>query len=812
MDNLIGDLRFAARSLLRAPAFTIAAILALGLGTGATAAVFSLLDGVVLRPLPYAQPDRLVALWETNHAKALEHEPISPVNFLDYRALSGAFVDAAAWWRPELNLADDGNGDAIRVSAVEATRNLFDVLGVRPRVGHAFAPEQGLYGQSLEAVISDRLWQSRFASDPKIVGRGVRLNGFLYTVVGVMPPGFTFPGETDLWQGMTWNPAQHSRGAHFMEAVARLAQRATVERANRDLGALTVRLGDENRATNAGWSVRAVMLDREVAGVFRPALFALFGAAAVLLAIACLNVANLLLARATTRQREVALRAAIGATRARLVGLFLTESLLLAILGGLLGLVVALVSVKGLLAWTPIHIPRAAEVGVDSPVLFFAIAIAATTAVAFGLAPALALSRTELHRALQHGARGTASGGRRTRATLVVAEVALAVMLLAGAGVLVRSVSQLLRADIGVDATGVLTADVQLPDVAYRDWTRVDLFYSSLLQELRKRPQVVAAGASNFLPLENGWRIPFRVRDMPLPRAGDEPTAQYHTVDDGYFGALRVPLVSGRGFLQTDDAHAPAVVIVNETLARQLWPGASPIGKRFVTAARNVGPLGKRVVEGDDHEVIGVVRDVKNASVRAATEPALYFSARQFPFKKMHLVVRGRGDAASLAALVRGAVHAADPSLPVATVSSLGKALSAAADPPRFVMSLLGVFAALALTLAAVGIYGILTYAVTQRRKEIGIRVALGAQPAAMLAMIVREGLALAAIGCAIGALAAMIAGRSLGGLLYEVAPADPMTLITVTVIVLVVAAGACLVPASRAAGEDPVRALRATE
>ncbi|HEY2375024.1 MAG TPA: ABC transporter permease [Gemmatimonadaceae bacterium] len=809
MDNLISDLRFALRSLLRAPAFTIAAVLALGLGTGATAAVFSMLNGVVLRPLPYADPDRLVQIWETNHAKALEHEPLSPVNFLDYRGLTGSFVDAAAWWRPELNLSDDANGNAIRVSGVETTRNLFDVLGVRPRIGHAFTPEQGLYGKALEVVISDRLWESRFQRDPGAVGRGVRLNGFLYTIVGVMPPGFTFPGETDLWQGMIWNPAQHSRGAHFMEAVARLAPHATTGAANRELSALTVRLGDENRATNAGWSARAVDLDHEVAGVFRPALFALFGAAGVLLAIACLNVANLLLARATTRRREVAVRAAIGASRSRLVRLFLTESLLLAILGGLLGTVIGVISVKGLLAWTPIHIPRAQEIGVDPPVLLFATAIAALTAVAFGLAPALVQSRTELQRVLQAGARGSSAGARHTRATLVIAEVALAVMLLAGAGLLVRSVSRLLRADLGVDATSVLTADVQLPDVAYKDFARVDLFYTNLVQALRSRPEVSAAGASNFLPLETGWRIPFRVRDMPLPPSGDEPTAQYHTVDDGYFNTLRVPLVAGRVFEPRDDAHAPGVAIVNETLARQLWPGASPIGKRIVTTVRYVGPLGARIVAGDDHEVIGVVRDVKNASIQSATEPALYFSEHQFPFRKMHLVVRSRGDAAALAAVIRDALRGLDPSLPVAKIDPLGRTLAASADPPRFVMLLLGVFAALALTLAAVGIYGILTYAVTQRRKEIGIRVALGAEPATMLRMIVREGLVLAGIGCAIGVVVAVIAGRSLSGFLYEVSPADPLTLVGVTIIVLIVAAGACVVPGRRAASEDPVKALR---
>src|SRR5829696_1211518 len=463
MDTLLSDIRFAVRSLIRSPSFALTAILALGLGIGSTAGVFSLLEGVVLRPLPYKQPARLVTIWDTNREKALDHEPISPVTFHDYRRLGAVFEDAAAWWRPQINLADE-TGDPVRVAAVETSENLFTVLGVQPAVGRGFTVHPDLFGPEHEAIISHRLWQTRFGGDPALVGRAIRLNGFTYTVVGIMPPGFGFPGETDLWQQLQWNLHNHSRGAHFMESVARLRPGVTPERANRELAALGLRLGTEFRATNEGWTPEVIELDRETAGVFRPGLFALFGASALLLFIACINVANLLLARASARRREVALRAAIGASRGRLVRLFLTESLVLAVAGAVVGLIVAVLSVKALMAASPVRIPRADAIGIDFPVLVFATLIAAVTAVAFGLVPAVLMSRAELQDALKDGSKGSVAQGRTMRSSLVVAEVALAVILLTGAGLLVRSVTRLLRVSTGVDPAFVISADMQLPD------------------------------------------------------------------------------------------------------------------------------------------------------------------------------------------------------------------------------------------------------------------------------------------------------------------------------------------------------------
>jgi predicted permease len=809
MDTLISDIRFALRSLVRSPSFAITAVLALGLGIGSTAGVFSLLEGVVLRPLPYRDPSRLVTIWDSNREKGLKHEPISPVTFHDYRALSSVFADAAAWWRPQLNLADE-TGDPVRVSAVETTENLFDVLGVQPAMGRGFTVHTGLFGGEHEAIISHRLWNTRFGGDPGVIGRAIRLNGFTYTVVGIMPPGFGFPGETDVWQQLQWDLHFHSRGAHFMESVARLAPGVTADRANRELAALGVRLGNEFRGTNAGWTPKAIELDRETAGVFRPGLFALFGASALLLTLACINVANLLLARASGRRREVALRSAIGASRGRLVRLFLTESVVLAAAGAVVGLAVAVLSVKALMAASPVRIPRADAVGIDAPVLIFATVVAALTALAFGLVPAFILSRSELQDALKDGSKGSGTQGRALRSALVVVEVALAVILLSGAGLLVRSVTRMLAVNTGVDPAFTITADMQLPDAAYREWPKVEQFYASLVRAIQQRPGVVAAGTTTFLPLQPGWRLPYvPVGAGPFP-AGEAPMAQFHSADAGYFAAVRAPIVRGRAFDAHDDVASTPVVIVNETLARRLWPNEDPIGKRITTTIRNIGPLANRTVPGDEHQVVGVVRDIRNTALRDETEPAMYFATGQFPARKTYLVVRGRGDPAQLTSIIREEVRHLDPTLPLGDVKPMSRVLAAFVDPPRFVMMLMSAFAVLALTLAAVGIYGMLSYAVSYRRREFGIRLALGARPSGVVRLIVREGLTLVLAGCAAGIAGMFLAGRSLSGFLFEVKPWDATTLGAVLAVVVAVAALACLIPGRRAGAEDPAGALRA--
>lgn len=806
MTILLADLRFAGRTLLRAPSFTLAAVIALGLGTGSAAGVFSLLRAVVLRPLPYAEPQQLVMLWDENVSKNIAREGISPVTFNDYRALNTVFTDIAAWWRPQINMTEDGV-DPIRVNAIETTENLFSVLGVRPMIGQDFPIHPKLYGTENLAMISHRLWQSRFSGDRAIVGRVVHLNGFNYTVAGVMPEGFSYPGQTDLWQQLRWDPGQHTRYAHFMESVGRLRPGVTLEHAQRELDGVTKRLAVEFAASNKDWSVRVVELDREIAGAFRSGLFTLLGASALLLLIACINVANLLLARAVARRREVAVRSAIGASRSRLMRLFLTESFVLAAAGAVLGLGIAVASVKGLLAWTPIRIPRAESVGVDFTVLSFATAIAVATAVAFGLIPAWLMSRAELQDALKDGTKGTGRRGSRLRGGLVVVEVALAVMLLSGAGLLIRSVKNLLDVNAGLDPTSTVAIDLQLPDAGYREWPRVDQFYSSLVTTLAANPEVIGVGASNFLPLEVGWRVEYMVETA---NSANPPEAQFHIASEGYFEALRVPLKRGRFFTPQDNATSIPVAVVNEALAKQQFGSANPIGKLIVTSVRGIGPLSRRLGEGNQYQIIGVIADIKNTSLRTAAEPAIYFPERQFASRKMYLVVRGRADIARLTSLVRQEVKRLDPALPLGDVKSMDRVLAESVDPPRLIMLLMTVFAALALTLAAVGIYGILTFMVTHRRREIGIRLALGAQPAAMLRMIVREGVGLAVVGCVLGVVGAFVAGRSLESFLFSIQVWDPATFGGVISVVLLVAIAACVVPGRRAAAEDPVSALRA--
>lgn len=810
IESLWQDVPYALRGLRRTPSFTIAAVLALGLGIGSSVAVFSLLDGVVLRPLPYRDPQRIVRLVETNPAKNLDHEGLSPVNFIDYRGLTGVFEDMAGWWTPQVVLTDRAS-DPIPVTTVEASRNLFRLLGVAPAIGPSFTGDTALsVNGNLEAVISDRLWRSRFNADPAIIGSSIRLNGTDHLVVGVMPSGFTFPDQTDVWEGLNWDFRQHSRAAHFVGGVARLRPGMTSDAANHELASLTSRLAREYPGTNSGWGVRAVRLDREVAGVFRPALYALLAASALLLLIACLNVANLLLARATARRREVALRAAIGASRARLVRLFFTESLVLAGLGAILGLAIAVTSVRAFLTWSPIRIPRAGDVGVNASVLVFAMVVALVTAVVFGLAPALTTSRADLNAALKEGGRGASAGRGAMRDALVVAEVSLAVMLLCGAALLVRSVDRLASQSTGVDASSVITATVQLPDAAYRDWARVSRFYSSLGTALRRHPDIVQAGAADRLPLDPGWRIPYGVPGASASTPDKLPEAQTVSVDDGYFAALRVPIVRGRNFDARDDSAGQGVVVINETLARHLWPTENPIGKQLQIHVHNIGPLGTRLTSDTAEVVIGVVRDIKNTSLRDAAEPAVYFSQRQFPFRAMELVVRGRRGMAPLRSALREELQRLDPGLPMPEVKPLARVLQSGVDPSRFVMLLMSVFATLALTIAAVGIYGILSYTVSRRRLEIGIRLALGAEPRRIRRMVVRQGMMMAAVGCVLGVAGAQVASRLLTRFLYETRPSDPSTLALVVSAVFGVVLVACAVPGWRASTEDPTTALRA--
>jgi predicted permease len=814
MGSVIRDLVYGLRGLRRRPAMTLAAVLALALGLGANIAVFSLVEAVVLAPLPYADPERLVALWETNAAKQLDRERLSPVNFVDYRALGAVFADAAAWWRPEVNLADAA-GEPLRVTAVETSSNLFSVVGVAPRLGHSFAFGGGaLHGNAHEVVISDRLWRGRYGGDRRVLGRVVRLDGVLYTVVGVMPPGFLFPGETDVWQGLTWDLADHSRSAHFMEAVARLRAGVSPRRAGRELAALTRRLAAEHADTNQGWGVVAVPLRTEIAGSFGSALEVLLAAVGLLLVLACANVSALLLALAGGRAREVAVRSALGASRARLLRQFLTESLLLGLGGTAAGLALGWSGLRLFAAVRPAGLPAAPAAGLDLGTFGFGAAIALGAVLAFGLLPALQLSRPRMEAALQEAGRGSGAAPgrarRRARAWLIVAEVALAEMLLIGAGLLARGFVHLARQQPGFRPEQAVAVNVELPYNLYDDWRKVSRFYGELVERVAAMPGVRAAGAASFLPLVPGWRIAYGLPGRPAPVSEQEPTVQYVTVTPGYFEAVGIPLLAGRTFDRRDVESSRPVVVVNRAFARRAWPGETGAGKIVLSHAHGIGPLGRMLAKGGEFEVAGVVGDAKNNGLAGEVEPALYFVSTQFPYRNLEVVARGALAPGLLAAAIRSRVRQLDPSLATAEARPLAGIVAASTAQARLLMWLMNGFAGLALLLAMVGVYGVVAYTVSQRRGEMGVRLALGASPARLRRLVVGEGMRLAAVGIALGAAAALALSRLLAGLLYGVSAHDAVAFAAAPLLLAAVVLVACDLPARRAARVDPRQALAA--
>lgn len=816
--SMMYALRMALRQFRLHPTFALITVLVLGLGTGAATVVYTIVDTVVLQPLPYAAPDRLVKFWDTNPEKGLSHDPISPVTFMDYRALP-VFDDAAAWWRPDVNLTDPGM-DPIRVNTIETSANLFSVLGVSPQLGAGFPADGPFFSPDLAVVISDRLWRSRYNADPDVIGTLLNLNETPYLVVGVMPPGFRFPDDIDVWQRLRWDLTQHSRSAHFMEAVARLADDTSFDQARAAMDTLAARLGTEFEASNKGWSFGAVPLLNDQLGYYRPALYVLFGAVGLLFVIGCLNVASLLLTRAISREREVAVRTALGATPRQIVTQLLAESLILSLAGAIAGLVVALVALPAIVALTPVDVPRLAGAAMSGRALALAAGLVAAMTVIFGLVPSLVLVRRNVGSDLRSGERGSSRGTRRLYQGLVVAEVALACALLVSSALLVRTVGEMTDVPLGVSGRDVVVTSVQfsVDSTSQAAWETINVQYASLLDRLREQPGIINAGSTNFLPMENGWRGGLQAGDQPPVPPGDAPQVQHHSVSDGYFEAMGATLVEGRFFAPQDSTDSEAVVVVNETLAKRLFDGQSPVGRVVRSWSSQIGPLGRNLMfeRRPDNSlvmpritVVGVVADIQNVALGLPAEPAVFYPTRQFPFSAVTIAIQARDTATAVAGL-KQALRSVSPNTPLGRVETWADHFGARTAEPRLLMSVLTMFGFLAAFLAALGIYGLFSWSVALRQRELAIRLTLGAKPLSVASTVVKHSVVLVLMGLAGGWVLVQAAQGALTAVLFGVTANDPASTVTASALLFVAALIASVPPAWRAMRVDPVDGLRA--
>ena len=804
MRTLLQDLRHGVRLLSASPGFTAIAIAALALGIGANTAIFSVVNTVLIQRLPYRNPDRLAIVWEHNLPRDRKNNVVSPGNYLHWREMNRVFDEMSIVSMTfRTAYTGDGQPEELPMQVVNAT--LFHMLGVDAAVGRVFTAAEDQPNASRFVLLSDRFWKRRFGGDPGVVNRSIRLGGNVFTVVGVMPPGFSILDKNvDVWVPAGFSAESRTPQGRWTMVVARLKDGVAFPQAQDDMTRVASELTRMFPNFDTGWTARVVPLKEQLTGEIRPALLVLLGAVGFVLLIACANVANLLLARATTRQRELAVRAALGAGRGRLIRQLLAESLLLAAVGGAVGVVLAwwgLYLLRTVVA-TNVPVPRLEFVGVNGWVLLFACAVALASGLLFGVIPAFAAAGTSLTDALKEGGRtGTASRGRRARNALVVIEMALALVLLVGAGLLVRSFMTLMRVDPGFDPSRTMTMKVTLPSASYQGPGQSIAFFDRLFARLDTLPGVEAAGGVSFLPLHGlGAATSFFIEGHEKPRTGDEPVADVRVVTHDYFKAMGIPLLRGRLFDSRDTAPNTRRIIVSELLVKKYFGDIDPIGRRIVLAWNDEGP----------DEIVGVVGDIRSASLETEPKGTSYLPPARFAYPFMTLAVKIHGDGTSIVPSLVNAVHEIDADVPIADIMPMTEIISVSTAQRRLTMIMLMIFAAVALVLASVGIYGVISYSVTQRTQEIGIRMALGAQSGDVLRMVIGRAMVLAIAGIGLGAVGAFALTRLMTNLLFSVRPEDPLTFAAVAVLLALVAALASYLPGRRATRVDPVVALRA--
>ena len=800
LEELWQDLRYGARAHLKNPGFTLVAMITLALGIGANSAIFSVINALLLRPLSYAAPERLVMVWESFPGS--QENPVMPANFADWRAQNQVFTDMAAWAPQTINLSGDGNPEKVEGAGV--TANLFALLGMEPFLGRAFLAEEDRPGVNQVVMISHGLWQRRFGGSRDAIGRRVTLEGTEFTIIGVAPPSFHFPSRQHaVWIPLALSPEQTNArvAAHYLNVIARLKPDASLQQAQAEMAAVAARLEQQYPNTNATVRARVVPLKEQIVGNFRKSLFILFAAAGFVLLVACANVANLLLFRASIRQKEIAVRLAIGAGRGRMMRQLLTESLLLAALGGALGLFLAWWGVSALTAVMPERLALFKAAKVDQNVLAFTLAASMLTAIFFGLFPAFQATRLNLNEALKEGGREAAQGRNGLRSLLVVAEVALAMTLMAGAGLTLNSFLRLRQVDAGFNADRLLAMEVDPTFARYPGHSALAAFYDRLLERIEALPGVESAGVVTRLPLTGDSN---HYLYMAESESGWKPvTALPASVSPGYFHTMGIPLVAGRSFTARDGPQTESVVVINEAMAEFVWPNQNPLGKRIVTYPYNsTAPM---------FTVAGVIKDVRQSELQTTARPQVYHSCAQMMwFPPRDLVVRTNVAPLDLAAAVRDAIRSVDKDQPVSNIRTMDRILADSIADERFNTSLLAIYAALALALAGVGIYGVMSYLVTQYTREIGVRMALGAQTRDVLGLVFRQGMTLTLTGAAIGLGAALGLTRLIKNMLFVVSPTDPVTFFVIALLLAMVALLACYLPARRATKVDPLVALKA--